>query len=100
VVSPPLTRRKIVAAPELTDVQVFRSAQGTNFRLEPGVVAAIEALIALATGALSNGRRRIRSRTRHGWRREGAQAEFTSRTHRRAPGTFAGGSVRLRLDRR
>jgi hypothetical protein len=46
VVNPPLTRRQIVAAPELADVQVFRSAQGTNFRLEPGVVEAIAALIA------------------------------------------------------
>jgi hypothetical protein len=46
VVRPPLTRRQIVAAPELADVQVFRSAQGTNFRLDAGVAAALEVLIA------------------------------------------------------
>jgi len=46
VLRPPLTRRQILAAPELADAQVFRSAQGTNFKLASSVVEAIEALLA------------------------------------------------------
>ena len=46
VLRPPLTRRQILATPELANVQVFRSAQGTNFKLDSSVVEAIEALLA------------------------------------------------------
>lgn len=49
VLRPPLTRRQILAAPELADAQVFRSVQGTNFKLASSVVEAIEALLAQQT---------------------------------------------------
>jgi len=49
VVHPPLTRQQILAAPALADVQLFRHIQGTNFRLEPDVVQALEALIGQAS---------------------------------------------------
>jgi hypothetical protein len=45
VVRPPLARRQILAAPKLADVQLFRSAQGTNFKLSSDVVAALEELL-------------------------------------------------------
>lgn len=45
VIQPPLTRRHILAAPDLAEVQTFRSAQGTNFKLSPEVVASIEGLL-------------------------------------------------------
>lgn len=48
VVRPPLTRQQILAAPALADVQLFRHIQGTNFRLVPDVMQALEALIGQA----------------------------------------------------